>query len=103
MILASNYGEAGAIDFYGPRYGLPKARALVGTYWFFGPGELRGDVIIFHGFGEESFRDFCGSHVPAGFVTHPFAVAAQRDLTVYVCREPRRSLQEMWPDFRGSN
>ena len=24
-ILAGNYGEAGAIDFFGPRYGLPKS------------------------------------------------------------------------------
>jgi hypothetical protein len=101
VILASNYGEAGAIDFYGPRYGIPKARAFVGTYWFFGPGDLPGDVIILHGFRDDDFRTFCGTKTAAGFVTHPYAVAEQRDLTVYVCREPRQTLQELWPQLEG--
>jgi hypothetical protein len=42
VILTSNYGEAGSIDFYRPRFGLPPAVAYVGTYWFFGPGALPG-------------------------------------------------------------
>jgi hypothetical protein len=101
VILASNYGEAGAIDFYGPRYGIPQAHAFVGTYWYFGPGDLPGDVIVLHGFRDDDFRTFCGTKTAAGFVTHPYAVAEQRDLTVYVCREPRQTLQELWPQLEG--
>lgn len=103
VLVASNYGEAGAIDFYGPRYGLPRARAFVGTYWFFGPGDLPGDVIVFHGFRQDDLGDFCGSLTAAGYVTHPYAVAEQRDLTVYVCRGPQRTLQELWPSYGGEN
>lgn len=101
VILASNYGEAGAIDFYGPRLRLPKARAFVGTYWFFGPGDLPGEVIVLHGFLEESVRDFCGSLTAAGYVTHPYAVEEERDLTIYVCRQPRETLQEFWRQVEG--
>jgi hypothetical protein len=101
VILTSNYGEAGAIDFYGSRYGLPKARAFVGTYWFFGPGDLPGEVLVLHGFRDEDFSTFCGSKTAAGFVTHPYAVTEQRDLTVFVCREPRQTLQELWPQLEG--
>jgi hypothetical protein len=101
VILASNYGEAGAIDFYGPRYGLPKARAFVGTYWYFGPGDLPGEVLVLHGFREDDFSSFCESKTAAGYVTHPYAVAEQRDLTIYVCREPRETLQELWPRLAG--
>jgi 4-amino-4-deoxy-L-arabinose transferase-like glycosyltransferase len=32
-ILATNYGEAGAIDFFGPRYGLPPAISPHNNYW----------------------------------------------------------------------
>lgn len=103
VILASNYGEAGAIDFYGPRYGLPKARALVGTYWFFGPGELPGEVVILHGFERGDFESYCGQVEEAGHVGHPYAVAEERDLTIYVCRQPRETLQELWPRFEGMN
>ena len=101
VILASNYGEAGAIDFYGPRYGLPPARAFVGTYWFFGPGHLPGDVLILHGFGADDFARFCDSHTAAGSVGHEFAVAAERDVTIFICRGPFRSLQAQWPRWEG--
>jgi hypothetical protein len=101
VILASNYGEAGAIDFYGPRYYLPKARSFVGTYWFFGPGDLPGEVVILHGFNEDDFSGFCGSVTAAGYVTHSYAVTEQRDLTVYLCRDPTVTLQELWPQFEG--
>ena len=101
VILTSNYGEAGAIDFYGPRYLLPGAIAFVGTYWFFGPGDLPGDILILHGYREDDWDDFCESKEAAGFVTHPFAVSEQRDLTIYVCRNPRITLQELWPQVEG--
>jgi 4-amino-4-deoxy-L-arabinose transferase-like glycosyltransferase len=32
VVVGSNYGEAGALDFYGPRYGLPRAVSTAGTY-----------------------------------------------------------------------
>ncbi len=103
VILASNYGEAGAIDFYGPRYDIPNARAFVGSYWFFGPGDLPGEVIILHGFRGDEVEDFCGQLTAAGYVDHPYAVAEQRDLTVYICREPRETLQQLWPRMAGRN
>ena len=101
VILASNYGEAGAIDFYGPRYGIPKARAVVGTYWFFGPGELPGEVVVLHGFTDDDFSRYCADRTAAGYVDHPYAVAEERNLTVYICREPRETLQDLWPRFKG--
>ncbi|MEJ2311366.1 MAG: glycosyltransferase family 39 protein [Gemmatimonadales bacterium] len=103
VILASNYGEAGAIDFYGPAYGLPAARAFVGSYWFFGPGELPGDVMILHGFAEEDLTDYFESLTAAGHVTHPYAVSEQRDRTIFVGRGPRTTLQDAWPGWEGEN
>jgi 4-amino-4-deoxy-L-arabinose transferase-like glycosyltransferase len=103
VILASNYGEAGAIDFYGPGFGIPGARAFVGSYWFFGPGELPGEVMILHGFTESQLSPYFGEITAAGRVTHPYAVREERDLTVYIGRRPRTTLQEAWPRWRGQN
>jgi hypothetical protein len=41
-ILAGNYGEAGAIDLYGPRYGLPAAISGINSFWLRGYGEPPG-------------------------------------------------------------
>ncbi len=103
VILASNYGEAGAIDFYGRSRGLPRARAFVGSYWFFGPGELPGEVVILHGFERSDLEDFFESLEPAGSITHPYAVTEQRDLTLFIGRGPRETLQELWPRMKGEN
>ncbi|MFW6083779.1 MAG: ArnT family glycosyltransferase [Gemmatimonadota bacterium] len=103
VILASNYGEAGAIDFYGPELDLPPARAFVGSYWFFGPGELPGEVLILVGFERDDFAEHCAAVEAAGRVDHPYAVAEQRDRTVYVCRRPTTTLHEFWPTVRGTN
>ena len=99
VILGSNYGEAGAVDFFGPRYGIPGAIAVVGSYWFFGPGELPGEVVIAIGFDRDDLTSFFGSVEPAAFVTNYYAVAEQRDLTVFVCTGPRETLQEAWPRY----
>ena len=45
-IYANDYGEAGAIDFYGPALGLPKAISGHLTYWYWGPREYTGENVI---------------------------------------------------------
>lgn len=45
-ILAGNYGEAGAIDFFGSRYGLPKAICRHQTYYLWGPRQYTGEIMI---------------------------------------------------------
>jgi hypothetical protein len=101
VLLGSNYGEAGAIDFYGPRRGLPKAIAYVGTYWFFGPGDKPGNVVISIGFSYKDMADFFDTVTTAAHVMNHFAVAEQRDLFVYVGRGPSQTVQEIWPSLAG--
>lgn len=101
VLLGSNYGEAGAIDFYGPSRGLPKAIASVGTYWFFGPGDRAGDVVISIGFSYDDMASFFDTVTTAAHLMNRYAVAEQRDLFVYVCRGPRETVQQVWPSLAG--
>jgi hypothetical protein len=45
-ILAGNYGGAGAIDFFGPRYGLTKAISAHQNYYYWGPRQDTGKSIV---------------------------------------------------------
>jgi hypothetical protein len=103
VILASNYGEAGAIDFYGPERGLPKAVSFVGTYWLYGPGEKPGDVAVLIGFSTEDVEGFFAEVEAVRKLGHPFAVSEERNLTIHVARQPYRTLQEIWPELQGIN
>jgi hypothetical protein len=49
-IVAGNYGEAGAIDFFGRGEGLPPARSGHNTYWLWGPGDCDFSTIVTIGF-----------------------------------------------------
>lgn len=103
VILASNYGEAGALEFYGPRYGLPPPVSFVGSYWFFGPGELPGDIVITVGFEPDEVDDFFGSVEPARTVRQPFAVEEERRVRITVGRNPKTTLQAFWPTVKGAH
>ena len=103
VIVTENYGQAGAVDFYGPRLGLPKAIAPVGSYWFWGPGDQPGHVVLKVGGEAEDLEPFCGSIELADRIDAPWVVPEERNLAIWICRQPYRTLQEVWPMFRGQN
>ncbi|MGH9858707.1 MAG: glycosyltransferase family 39 protein, partial [Candidatus Acidiferrales bacterium] len=45
-IFTSNYGEAGAIDFFGAKYGLPKAISGHNNYFLWGPPDHEVEIVI---------------------------------------------------------
>ncbi|HEY0305640.1 MAG TPA: hypothetical protein VGC44_11710 [Longimicrobiales bacterium] len=103
VIVAANYGPAGAVDFYGPRYGLPEAEAPVGSYWFWGPGDKPGNVILKIGDEEEDLKPFCRDVELATRIEDRWLVPEEGNLGIWICRRPYRTLQEIWPMFRGQN
>jgi len=101
VIFPGNYGEAGAVDFYGPRYGLPPAVSDAGTYYFFGPGRLPGAVLITIGKPDEDLRPFFSTVTRYGWLDNPWWVREERDNTIYVAEGPRTTLQTLWPRIGG--
>ena len=45
-ILTGNYGEAGAVDLYGPARGLPQALSIVNSFWLRGYGDHPPQTLI---------------------------------------------------------
>jgi hypothetical protein len=103
VLVAGNYGEAGALDYYGPRYGLPGVVSPAGSYWFFGPGNLPGEVVVTIGITEGELRRYFDSVETAARVSNPWAVEEERSLTVNIGTRPRMTLQEVWPLLAGMN
>jgi 4-amino-4-deoxy-L-arabinose transferase-like glycosyltransferase len=103
VIVAANYGEAGALDFYGPRYGLPQVVSPAGSYWFFGPGDRPGDVVISIGVPREAMRQYFDSVETAATVTHPWTVEEERNVPISIGTRPRTTLQQLWPSLAGGN
>jgi hypothetical protein len=96
-IFCGNYGEAGAIDFFGPRLGLPKAISGHNSYWFWGPRGATGEVVVVVGVAREDLAKTFDEIQQAAVVESEWAMSFETPLPVYVCRRPRASLEAVWP------
>lgn len=103
IIIAGNYGEAGAVDFYGPPYGLPNAISDVGTYWFFGPGQKPGEIALTVGIEPEDLKDFFAEVTLVRRLKSPWSVSEERDVPINIARKPFHTVQEVWPALAGRN
>ncbi|HKS82638.1 MAG TPA: glycosyltransferase family 39 protein [Candidatus Acidoferrales bacterium] len=99
-ILAGNYGEAGAIDYYGPSLGLPAAISGHNSYYDWGPRNYSGACVILFGERAEDYKTLFDDVQVAGRIDTPHAMPGERNLPVYVCRKPKEPLAELWPQFR---
>jgi hypothetical protein len=96
-IFANNYGEGGAIDFFGPKYGLPKAIGNHQNYWIWGPRDYTGESLIVLGEGHEyNMQNKCASYSIIGSGEHPLS-RPDEWLPIYHCRGFKWNLQEIWP------
>ena len=103
VIFAGNYGEAGAAEFYGPRYGLPPVVCVSGSFWFFGPGTRSGAVVITIGIDSATVARFDGDVRPTGVIESPWSVEEERHVVLLVGRRPHATLQALWPGWAGIN
>ncbi|WP_333647868.1 glycosyltransferase family 39 protein [Candidatus Binatus sp.] len=95
-IFTSNYGEAAAIDFFGPRYGLPKAISGHMSYYLWGPGDRDIKVGIVIGAKEEDLKQTFGSVEQVAMVGTEYSMPFEHG-PVYLCRDPKLPIQQLWP------
>jgi hypothetical protein len=99
-LLTNNYGEAAAIDFFGQRYGLPKAISGHNNYWIWGPGGATGDVVIRLGGSLEAVRESYREVTEAGVFRNRYCMPYENNMPIYVCRSRLSSLTDDWPEFK---
>ncbi len=103
-ILTGNYGEAGAINMYGPALGLPVAISGVNSYWERGYGDPPPRTLIIVGFSREEVESGCSGSELVGRNQNSYGVAneeSQDHPDIFLCREPRLSWPELWKELRG--
>ena len=103
VILAGNYGEAGALDLYGKKYGLPAIISGADSFWYRGYGDFEPETVIVVGFEPGYANNFFASCEYAGRVTNQFGVKNEESTHhtgLYICRQPRRPWSVMWQDMQ---
>jgi len=98
-IFAQDYGQAGAIDFFGRRYGLPPALSGHQTYFLWGPRGYSGNCLIVLDDRKEAL-DQLFEHVElVGTSDNPYAL--ERNIPVFLCKGAKfGSLDKIWPQLK---
>lgn len=98
-IYANNYGEAGAIERYGPRHGLPPAISQANSFWARGYGDPPPTTVIVVGSDAAHMATTRATCVVAGRVRIPYGVVNDEARTpdIYVCRDLRFDWATSWP------
>jgi Dolichyl-phosphate-mannose-protein mannosyltransferase len=97
-IFCQNYGEAGAIDFFGPKLELPPAISGHQNYFFWGPRDWTGEVALVLDTNDEDDRELFASVEDLGqVVSSPWAMPFERRMHIFLCRDLKISVRDLWP------
>jgi hypothetical protein len=94
-IFGQNYGQAGAVDLFGEKYGLPKAISGHQNYFLWGPREYTGESIIVMDERKDRLQANFASVEKVGEVFHPYSMPYEH-FDVFYCRGIKRPLKEVW-------
>jgi hypothetical protein len=104
VIFARNYGEAAAIDFFGRRYGLPKAICPHNSYWYWGSGDPQMTTAIVIGGARTLEANLADLTSPGRFDTATLAAVTscnhcrplENGRMIFICRGPHFTFQSIW-------
>jgi hypothetical protein len=99
-IFGQNYGQAGAIDLFGPKYGLPPAISGHQNYFYWGPRNYTGESMIVMQGQQTDLERYYSSVKKVGSVYHPYSMPYEH-FDIFYCRGLKLPLKELWPRVKN--
>ena len=99
-IVVGNYGEAGAIDFFGRKYNLPKAISGHNNYWLWGPRNATGEVVIRLGGSKEIMLKSYKEVTQVGLFHNEYCMPYENNMPVWICKNRIVPLKDDWLEFK---
>jgi 4-amino-4-deoxy-L-arabinose transferase-like glycosyltransferase len=101
-IFGQNYGQAGAIDLFGPKYGIPQGSAISGhqSYYLWGPHGYTGESMIVLDDRPERLAEIFTTYRKVVQISHPYSMPYQH-FDVYYCEGMKQPLSKLWPQLKN--
>jgi len=101
-IFTGNYGEAGAIEFFGRKLhpDLPQVISGHGQYFFWGWDGGSGELVITVGIRLVDLQRMFQTVTAAQTIQCSYSMPYENNLTIYVCRNSVIPLPDLWPALR---
>jgi hypothetical protein len=100
VALVGNYGEAGALELFARKYPLPRVISSHNSYWFWGVGDTNITTFIRLGGNKDNHSKNYGDVVLAGVHTCRFCMPYENDLSIFVARQRRRPIEQVWAEVK---
>ena len=100
-ILTGNYGEAGAIDLFGPQYGLPRAMSGHQNFYYWGTHGFTGDSVITIQYGPRYLGKICSSVQEVAYHSSQWGMGEENH-AIYLCHL-KQPLAQIWDDQKFWN
>jgi hypothetical protein len=99
-IFAQDYGQAGAIDFLGPKFGLPQSLSGHQSWWLWGPRGYSGNCLIVLDDDRETLEKLFDRVEFVGRTPdNPYAL--EKALTVFICHGSKfGTMADLWPKVK---
>ena len=99
-IFAQDYGQAGAIDFLGRKYGLPHSLSGHQTWFLWEPRGYSGNCMIVLDDSRKRLEELWNSVEYVGdSADNPYAL--EKEISVWICRGPKfGTLAQLWPSLK---
>jgi phosphate starvation-inducible membrane PsiE len=100
-IYADNYGEASAINLFGPKYGLPVAISGHQSYWLWGPNGYTGhEAIMITDASPARLKRYFASCSEEAVLNNPLSMPWEKK-PIYLCRGGIHSFAADWKDLKN--
>lgn len=97
VILTRDYGQASAVDFLGPAYGLPHAISGHNNYYLYGTRGASGRVVLAIGLPAAQLRGEFRRVERVAIYRDAYVLPDFNNLPIYKCTQPREPLASWWP------
>lgn len=103
VILTFNYGRAGAVEYYGKKYGLPKPVCGHLQYYLWGTLGYTGDIAIALG-GNRQLLSIFYTHIDqVDTFSNPYVMQYENNIPIFLCKGPKKSLSEFLESVKVFN
>ncbi len=95
VIISNNYGEAGSVNFYGTKYGLPRVISFNDSYIYWAPESIDAEILIKIG-DSDNLEELFNQVEIVGRISTPHA--RQEGTPVYFCADPKTDVNQVYQD-----
>jgi hypothetical protein len=100
VLFAPDYGHAGALELFGPRYGLGPVISDHNSYWLWSRSVRDAPVLVAFDVSQRKLSTLYEDVVEVGTFHCDGCMPSRNDLPILVARHPRRPIGEAWSDWK---